>query len=100
MLSMRSSVPLPRVRRLSWLKAVTSTGPRAMASRTSLSERADSVNRTADGLVSARRDDGGVIEVRLRGFDRSPIGIDHSDDLILGLLLVDYLLGLEELVDQ
>jgi hypothetical protein len=31
---------------------VTSTGPRAMASRTSLSARADSVNGTADGFVS------------------------------------------------
>ncbi len=49
----------------------------------------------------ARRDDGGVIELRLRGFDGGTIGVDRRNQLIdLGLLLVDDLLGLEALVDQ
>jgi hypothetical protein len=53
-MAVKSSTPACaayRCRRWSWLKAITSTGPRAMASRTSLSERADNVNITAAGSV-------------------------------------------------
>jgi hypothetical protein len=102
---MRSNLPLPKVWRLSWLNAVISTGPRAMASRTSPRKRADSVNMTADGLVTVsvaisaeseacttlpgsikrtpmRPSLGATIEVRWGGFDRGPIGVDQSGDLI------------------
>ncbi len=49
----------------------------------------------ADHAVD-RRGDGGVIELRLRRFDRRLVGIDHRFCLVdFGLLRVDVLLGLE-----
>jgi hypothetical protein len=54
MLSIRTSLPVASALRLFWSKAVTSTGPRFMASRTSPREVAGSVNRTADGWLSTK----------------------------------------------
>ena len=53
-LSISSNFPLLSTLTLSWLSAATSTVPRASASRTSLSDRADNVKITADGLVRVK----------------------------------------------
>ena len=48
----------------------------------------------------ARRDDVGVIEMGLSGFDRGRVGVDRSFGLIdFRLLLIDVLLGFEVLED-
>ena len=52
MLSMSRSVPVESCRRLFWSNAITSTGPRIIASRRSSSTCIGSVNITADGWVS------------------------------------------------
>src|SRR5215475_12769834 len=107
---MRSSVPLLSARVLSWLYAVTSTGPRAMASRTSLRKRADRVNSTAAGLVKVKvaiaaeseaRTTMPRSKLRRRSFDRGIVGIDRGDQLVhLRLLLIDHLLRLKVFVHQ
>jgi hypothetical protein len=59
------------------------------------------VNLTDAGAAADRRDDCGVIELSPGAFNRRLIGLDRSlQDVDLGLLLIDHLLGFKAADDQ